>query len=156
MNTQVISFNCVLKNLAGKIISSTYNHEVINMTNNDQAMLQGLVQGLENIKPGEKRSITLSAQEAYGFYDPQKIILYPRKKLPKNLQIGASVTIVGKSGQLRTYRIIEFHSDMASLDGNHPLAGQDLVFDVEAVAVRSATREEIDEALNVVGTQLLH
>lgn len=156
MNIQVISFNCLLKNKAGKVISSTFNREVLNATGDQNAMLQGLAKGLQNLKKGEKRSIALTAEEAYGLYDPQKVILYPKKKLPPQLRPGDSVSIVGKSGKVRQYRIIQFHDDMASLDGNHPLAGQDLIFEIEALDVRDATREEIDSSVNVVAAQLLH
>lgn len=157
MGTQVITFNCLLKNKAGKFISSTFNREVLTLIEDDQgAMLSGLAKGLQNIKKGEKRTISLSAKEAYGFYDPSKVILFPRKKLPPNLRIGESITIVSKSGIHRTYRIAQFHDDMASLDGNHPLAGQDLVFEIEALDAREATRNEIEASLNMVSTQLLH
>jgi len=157
MRTQVISFNCLLKNKAGQFISSTFNREVLTLVEADQtALLAGLAKGLQNLKKGEKRSISLSAEEAYGLYDPRKIILFPRKKLPQGLRVGESVTIVGKSGVQRTYKLVQFMDDMVSLDGNHPLAGQDLVFEIEALDARDATRKEIDDSLNVVSAQLLH
>lgn len=156
MNSQIISFNCVLKNNLGRLISFTYNHDVLTATDNAEAMLLGLAQGLQNLKKGEKRKISLSAQQAYGFYDPKKIILYPTQKLPKDCRIGQAISIVSKSGTIRNYRIIQFYNDMASLDGNHPLAGQDLVFEIEALDVREATSEEIKNSSNMLGSQLLH
>lgn len=156
MSSQIISFNCVLTNTAGKLISSTYNREVLNTIEDAKAMLLGLARGLQNLKKGEKRKICLAAQDAYGFYDPQKIILYPVKKLSKDLRPGQIISIMGKSGNIRTYKVVQFHNDMVSLDGNHPLAGQDLIFDVEALEVRDATRAEVDAFQNTVGVQLLH
>ena len=156
MNTQIISFNCLLKTQLGQVISTSYNHDVLTMVDDEKAMLLGLAKNLQNIKKGEKRTISLSAQEAYGFYDPLKSILYPRRKLPKDIRSGSSVSIVGKSGKLRTYKVVELFSDMASLDENHPLAGQDLIFEIEALAVRAATKNEIAESLNMVGLQVLH
>jgi FKBP-type peptidyl-prolyl cis-trans isomerase SlyD len=157
MSSQVISFNCILKNKAGQLISSTFNREVLTASESTlPGMLSGLSKGLQNLKKGEKRSIALTAEEAYGLYDPQKVILFPRKKLPNTLKKGEMINIVGKSGVQRSYRVAELHADLASLDGNHPLAGQDLVFEIEALEARAATREEIDESANVVSTQLLH
>jgi FKBP-type peptidyl-prolyl cis-trans isomerase SlyD len=98
----------------------------------------------------------VSAEEAYGFYDPKKVILFPKKKLPQGLRIGQSVSIAGKSGTIRTYVVLQFHDDMVSLDANHPLAGQDLIFEIEALEARDATPEEIEESSNVVSSQLLH
>lgn len=153
---QVISFNCVLKNKAGQYISSTFNRDVLNSPENTDVVLHGLSKGLQNLKKGDKRSISLSATEAYGLYDPQKVIFFPKAKLPQSVRLGETVSIVGKSGTVRIYKILQFHDDMVTLDGNHPLAGQDLVFEIEALSARPATREEIDESLNVFSVQRLH
>ncbi|WP_413582106.1 FKBP-type peptidyl-prolyl cis-trans isomerase [Bdellovibrio sp. HCB288] len=156
MNAQVISFNCLLKNKTGQLISSTFNREVLTSTAQNESMLIGLSKGLQNVKSGEKRTIAVSAEEAYGFYDPKKVILYPKLKLGKNLRLGQTVSIAGKSGTIRTYTVLAYHDGMVSLDGNHPLAGQDLIFEIEALEVRDATPAEIDESANVVSTQMLH
>lgn len=156
VNPQIISFNCLLMNRAGKFISSTYNRDVLTSLNSNEGKLLGLSKGLQNLKKGEKRKISLSAAEAYGFYDPKKIILFPIQKLSKDIRLGQSVKVMGKSGLLRTYTVIQFHKNMVSLDGNHPLAGQDLIFEIEALDVRDATTEEVDCASNDLSAQLLH
>lgn len=156
MKVQVISFNCVLKNRTGKVISSTFAREVITGSTDSELMLSGLSKGLENLSKGEKRTISLKAEEAYGLYVPQKVILYPRKKLPSSLRVGQMVSIVGKSGRVRSYKVLEFHDDMASLDGNHPLAGQDLIFEIETLMAREATPDEITESSNIMSNQVLH
>lgn len=146
----------MLKNKVGQFISQTYNREVLTSTQDETAMLLGLSKGLQNLTKGEKRNISLSAEEAYGFYDPKKIILYPQNKLPTKIRAGDPVSIMGKSGTVRSYRVVQLHDGMVSLDGNHPLAGQDLIFEIEALEVREATRSEIDGAQNMVSKQLLH
>ena len=157
MRTQVISFNCILKNKVGTLISSTFNRDVLTAVDQDQtALLAGLAKGLQNLKKGEKRSIELSAEEAYGLYDPKKVVLFPRKSLPKTVKKHETVHVGGTSGVLRPYRVLELFPDYASLDGNHPLAGQDLVFEIEAIEARDATPKEIDASTNRVGTQVLH
>ncbi len=156
MGIQIISFSCLLKNRVGHLLSTTYNHEVISSLNEDDPVLAGLVRGLQNLTKGEKRSIQLRADEAYGFYDPKKVILYPRNKLVKHLKVGDLVAIKGKSGQIRHYKAVQLHDDMVSLDGNHPLAGQDLVFEIEALQVRNATPEEISQSSNKVSQVVLH
>ncbi len=156
MSFQVISFNCTLKNKMGHIISTTYNRDVITGVNPPDPTLIGLYKGLVNLKAGEKRSITVSAEEAYGLYDPKKVILFPRNKLPKNLVVGQIVNIVSKTKVVRSYKVLQFMENFASLDGNHPLAGQDLIFEIEALEARDASAEEIAESTNFVSTQLLH
>jgi len=157
MRPQIVSFNCVLKNRTGQLISTTYNHEVLTALENDQVnLLSGLSKEMQNLKKGEKRTITLKAEDAYGLYDLKKVILFPRKKISKSVVLGETVLIVGKSGLQRSYRVLELHPDFVSLDGNHPLAGQDLIFEIETLEARYATEKEIDDSANVVASQLLH
>jgi FKBP-type peptidyl-prolyl cis-trans isomerase SlyD len=158
MSIQIVSFNCILKNTAGKLISSTFNREVITAAESQGSILSGLAQGLQNLKKGEKRSLQLSAEQAYGFYDPKKVIFFPRNKIPKEktLKAGEPLIIISKTGTKRTYRIVEIHADLLTLDSNHPLAGQDLVFEIEAVDAREATAAEITDSKNVVSTQYLN
>ena len=159
MSVQIVSFNCVLKNKAGTLISSTFNREVIISVEKHDGLLNGLVNGLQDLKEGEKRSIFLEAAQAYGFYDQKKVILYPRKKLPKEITIktGNMVSIVTKSGLIRSYRIVEaYGGDMVMLDGNHPLAGQDLIFEIETLTVRDATKDEMVDSAKEITNQYLH
>lgn len=158
MSAQIICFNCVLKNKYGMLISTSVNRDVLTSLPGESGLLRGLAHGLQDLAKGEKRSIPLSAEQAYGFYDPKKVILFPRKRLPDaaNLRIGQIVSIVGKSGEIRSYKVAQVHGGMVSLDGNHPLAGQDLVFEIETLAARDATANEIFEGRNLVAVQLLH
>lgn len=156
MGVQVISFKCLLKNKAGSVISTTFNRDVISVSAEKAPLLPGLAKGLQDLKKGDRRKISLTAEEAYGLYDPKKVIFYPRNKVPKNINVGESVSIVGKSGKVRNYRMVKFHDDMVSLDGNHPLAGQDLVFEIEALDAREATQEEIADASDTNDSQLFH
>jgi FKBP-type peptidyl-prolyl cis-trans isomerase SlyD len=156
MSVQVISFNCILKNKAGQLISSTFNRDVLTGSSGTEAVLEGLARGMQDLKKGEKRFIELKAEDAYGLYLPQKVILFPRKKMPENVKLGQIISIVGKSGQVRKYRLLEYHDGMVSLDGNHPLAGQDLIFEIETLAARAATDEEIAESANMISKQNLH
>lgn len=157
MSAQVISFNCIVRNKAGQLISSTYNREVLTISDvKHSGVLSGLNKNLQNLKKGEKRIISVLAEEAYGLYDPKKIILFPRKKLPSTIRKGELINIVSKSGVLRGYHVLELRPDLASLDGNHLLAGQDLIFEIETLEARDATPKEIDASLNTVTHQLLH
>ena len=95
MHAQVVSFNCILKNKAGKLISSTFNRDVLTAIEGEEnGMLSGLTKKLQNLKKGEKRCIELLAEEAYGLYDPKKVILFPRKKLPNTIKKGEPLNIV--------------------------------------------------------------
>lgn len=156
MSVQVISFNCVLKSTTGKLISSTFNRNVMNDINGQNDVLDGLVRGLQQLKKGEKRTIKLTAEEAYGLYQPSKVILFPKKKLPKQVRVGEIISIAGKRGRIQAYQVLHLHDDMVSLDANHPLAGQDLIFEIEAIDARDATAAEIADSQTSICTQVLH
>jgi FKBP-type peptidyl-prolyl cis-trans isomerase SlyD len=157
MVPQIISFKCVLKTKIGTLISTTYNREVLTaVPDDDGGLLPGLSRELQNLKKGEKRNIELTAKDAYGLYYPNKVILYPRSQLPRETRVGETITIVSPKGRHNTYKVIEFFSNFARLDGNHPLAGQDLVFEIEALDARNATKDEIDSASNPVQKQVIH
>jgi FKBP-type peptidyl-prolyl cis-trans isomerase SlyD len=146
MKAQIVSFNCTVKNKFGKIISSTFNHDILTGGSNLEAdQLVALSKGLENLKAGEKRSISLGAAQAYGFYDPEMVLTMSRNDLPKvekdtkdKIPIALNV-----DGRKKLFRIIDMTSDTITLDGNHPLAGQDLVFEIEAISVRDAMPDEV-------------
>jgi FKBP-type peptidyl-prolyl cis-trans isomerase SlyD len=145
MSTKVISFNCTLKTKAGVVINTSLNREVV--ANSEASLsLDWLVNSLKSLKLGEKTEISLEAEKAYGVYDPSKVILFPRVKINTRANIGDTVKITGKSGTVRSYKVINNHHDMFTLDGNHPLAGVDIVFEVEALKARVATPAEMTKA----------
>ena len=136
-----------MKNRLGRVLSSSYCQEVITSSVGPGPM-RGLVKGLEDLKKGETRQIALPASEAYGFYDPELVLQFAPEDLPsrKAPRIGESLSIRDDQGQTRLYRVSEIEPGQITLDANHPLAGQDLIFEVEALAARDATPEEISGA----------
>lgn len=148
MGAQVVSFHCVLKDRMGRLISSTFNKDVITFADGYGDLLRGLADGMRNMKKGEKRRITIPAEKAYGFYDPDLVVILSRKQLARSVEIrpGEEVTARINGGDLRKFRVVEIHTDSVTLDGNHPLAGQDLTFEIEATEAREATQSEIQES----------
>ena len=148
MKVQIVSFHCVLKDKIGKIISSTFNRDVITHIENPGQALRGLAETLQNLQKGDKKSLSLSAEEAYGLYDPKLVVEVPRKTLAHSstLQIGHQVMSRAEDGDTQIFRVTKMDSNLITLDGNHPLAGQDLVFEIETIETRDATSDEIAES----------
>ena len=159
MKAQVVSFRCVLKDKLGRIISSSFNSEVLNQSNEGSASLPGLVAGLQNVKKGEKRNIFVPAEEAYGLYDPELVLKVRRRELGEgsNLEIGDEiVTESVDDGHARTFRVIETQDEFLVIDGNHPLAGQDLTCEIEVTAARDAVAEDLGEPTIIKHTEYVH
>jgi FKBP-type peptidyl-prolyl cis-trans isomerase SlyD len=147
MKPQVVSFHCILRNKFGKVLSSTFNNDVITQPGGKDPVLNGLAEGLQNLVKGEKRMISLGAEKAFGFYDPSKVIECERSELPsgKRLRKGDEVELPLENGRSMNLRVTGIHGDVLVLDGNHPLAGQDLIFEIVATDARDATAEEMRE-----------
>ncbi len=160
MVPQIVSFNCILKDNLGSVLSTTFNRDIMTASGEmiSDPVLSGLVQGLKNLKAGERRQISVPAEKAYGFYDPKKVVIFPRKKFGKDqsLNYGDTIFVMDKKQFKKMYRIIEVHGDLIVLDGNHPLAGQDLVFEIETLEARDATNEEIENSVSIISNQAYH
>lgn len=148
MKAQIVSFHCVLKDKLGRIISSSFNNDVINQPGPNANLLRGLVEGIQDVAKGEKREIYVSADQAYGYYDPELVVEVPRHELEKgsSLDIGQEVQTQSiEDGHHRTFRVIDAADDYVILDGNHPLAGQDLIFEIEITSAREAIPEDFED-----------
>jgi FKBP-type peptidyl-prolyl cis-trans isomerase SlyD len=147
MGIQIISYRCHLKNRMGRTISSTIVRDVILDPEGGDFPLKGLSKALIGIKKDEVREIFLRAQDAYGLYDPNLVItrFLDDAELEFPLEMDERVLVV-RDGVKTKMRVVEFSSDTVTLDGNHPLAGQDLVFEIHALDARNATSDEILDA----------
>ena len=144
MRVQIVSFHCVLKNKLGHFISSSFNQDVCTSppeTGSDA--IPGFIKELKKLKVGKKKKIHVPAEEAYGFYNLELTAQVPRSKVIQGafLKEGDFVNahLSEKVGH-KTYRVTAAAQNMLTLDANHPLAGQDLVFEVEL----TSSREELE------------
>ncbi|MBX3017220.1 MAG: FKBP-type peptidyl-prolyl cis-trans isomerase [Bdellovibrionaceae bacterium] len=157
MAAQIISFRCTLRSRTGQLISSSVSRDVLTDVPGQEGPLPGLARKLVDLKEGELREIIVPAQDAYGYYDPEKLITIPRHDDARApLHIGDTVSVVDRDGVAGNYRVARILGDAIELDGNHPLAGQDLAFEIEAFEVRDATAEEIEESRNTPEKTGLH
>jgi len=155
MGIQIISYSCHLKNRMGRMISSTIVRDAVLDPDNNQMPLKALSEGLRDIKKGESREIFLRANDAYGFYDPKLVITrsIEEGEFKAPLKLDEQIMVI-TDGRPTKMRVVQFSEDTITLDGNHPLAGQDLVFEIQALDAREATKDEISEALQ--GQHLVH
>jgi FKBP-type peptidyl-prolyl cis-trans isomerase SlyD len=104
---------------------------------------------MQDLKVGECRRICVAAEEAYGFYDLKKIVELSREELPPHdsVRVGDVVVMAVKDdGPSAQHRVIEIKGDSVTLDSNHPLAGQDLIFEIEATEVRDETEADNEDS----------
>lgn len=143
-NDHVVKFNYTLTNGEGQILDKSEGDPL--------AYLHGagnIIPGLENALTGkvagDKLTVTVPAAEGYGEYHAEMVQEVPRQMFQgvDNIQAGMQFQAQTDDGiQIVTVKAVE--GENIIIDANHPLAGQDLTFDVEITEVRAATAEELD------------
>lgn len=143
MSNKVISFHYTLTNSTGEQLDSSRGGEPLAFLAGVGQIIDGLEKELVAMKVGDKRRVSVKAVDAYGVRDEKKVTEVSRKQLPtQKIKVGDRFrTSKGHDAQVVT--VTKMNDTHITLDGNHPLAGQDLTFDVEITGVREATKEEL-------------
>ena len=139
---RVIMFNYSLTDTEGKVLDSSSEGPMAFLTGLGQ-IIPKLEEELLGMLIGQKKVVKLTAEEAYGNVDPKMTMEVPKADLAHiELEVGAFLQLnLGQT--IKVVRVTAINNDTVTLDGNHPLAGQALVFDVEMVNSRPATSEEV-------------
>lgn len=106
-------------------------------------MIKGFNDAVIGMKAGQTKSFTIPAADAYGEYNPEALTTAPKEAFPPNFnfQVGAEVQGTTPTGQPFLAKITALEDDNVTLDVNHPLAGQDLTFEVELVEIEQTNDE---------------
>lgn len=145
MKQKVVSFHYTLKDKAGTVLDSSSGDDPLSYLEGVGQIIPGLERQLQGAKVGDKKSVQVSAAEAYGEHDKDLIVEVPRNVIPKSdVQVGDQFHAQGEDGEPRVVVVTAVGDKTVTVDGNHPLSGQDLHFDVEITEVRDATEEEIE------------
>jgi FKBP-type peptidyl-prolyl cis-trans isomerase SlyD len=153
MKAQIVSFHCVLKDKLGRVLGTSANFDVLTYDPNQVAQLKGLTEGLQDIQSGEKRKIFVPAEDAYGFYDLKRVVQVPLEDFNQPPKLGQTIHVPDVA---TPYRVTEIKNEIVTLDGNHPLAGQDLIFEVEAIDARPALAEDLTGSDRSANNPLFH
>jgi FKBP-type peptidyl-prolyl cis-trans isomerase SlyD len=99
---------------------------------------------------GDRVTLQLEPEDAFGDYDPELVMLSPVDELSEDIAVGMRVEATGPDGEDQClFTVTDIAEGMAVLDGNHPLAGMALRFDIRVLEVRQATADELAEAETV-------
>lgn len=142
---KVVSIHYTLTNDAGKVLDSSSGREPLAYLHGNGNLIPGLEKALEGKEAGDKLNVKVPAAEGYGTHDPGLIQDVPRRAFRgiNNIQVGMQFQAESSQGP-RTVTVTRLSGDMVTVDGNHPLAGEDLNFAVEVTQVRDASQEELD------------
>lgn len=140
----VVLIHYTLTDDTGKTIDSSAGAEPLAYLHGKGNLIPGLERALEGKQAGDAISVKVSPAEAYGEYDKELVQSLPRDVLKgiENVHVGMQLQAQSDQGA-RAVTVTAVGEDTVTIDGNHPLAGQNLNFDVKVTDVRAATDEEL-------------
>lgn len=141
----VVSIDYTLKNDAGEVVDTSEGRAPLDYLHGHGNIIPGLENALTGRKIGDSLKVTIPPAEGYGEVDKSLLHVIPRRRFPpgQDLEPGMMFQARLDDGPQRVYRIDEVGAEEVRVDGNHPLAGQNLNFEVAVKEVRAATATEI-------------
>jgi FKBP-type peptidyl-prolyl cis-trans isomerase SlyD len=142
---QVVSIHYTLRNDAGDVLDSSAAGEPLTYLHGHGNLIPGLERELAGKNTGDKLSVKIAPADAYGEYDKALVQRVPRRALKgvPDVRVGMRLQAQTEHGP-RAVTVTQLTGDLVTLDGNHPLAGQNLNFEVEVGEVRAASAEELE------------
>ncbi len=139
-----VSIHYRLKDSNGEVIEDSFSAEPMHYLHGTQSMIPGLEAELEGKSAGDKIDVVVDAKDAYGEHNKALTQEVPVSAFGDIEDITPGMRFIAETdnGELPV-RVTEVKDETVIVDGNHPLAGQDLSFHVEVVAVREATEKEL-------------
>lgn len=140
---RVFAFNYVLKGPDGKVLDASEKNQPLPFLEGAGQIIPALEEQIKGMKEGDKKVVKLAAKDAYGENDPKMLMDVPKEELAHlKLDIGAFLQLQLQD-DVKVVRVSKISDTHVTLDGNHPLAGQMLEFDVELALIREATKDEL-------------
>lgn len=127
---------------SGETFDSSEGREPLEFTVGSGQVIKGFDEGVIGMKPGEKKTVDIPVTDAYGEKNEDMIIEFPKDQFPADMnpEEGQQLMMSDGSGQSFPVLVKEVRETSVLLDANHPLSGQDLIFDIELVEIVPTSR----------------
>ena len=121
----------------GTVFDTSIGHDPMQFTIGQRQLLPGFEQSVIGMEPGEGKTVKIPAHQAYGLHETGKVIEVDRDRIPSGFPLKIGLRLQGSpaGGRAVDFTIIGLTDTKVTLDGNHPLAGKDLTFDIELLEV---------------------
>ncbi len=141
---KVIAIHYELKNAGGEVLDSSEGGEPLEYLHGAENIVPGLEKQLGGKAVGDKLQVVVAPEDGYGERDDRGVFEVPKSEFPEDaeIEVGMQIAIQDDSGHVFPVMITAVGDDKVTLDVNHPLAGEELHFDVSVESVRDATDEE--------------
>lgn len=121
----------------GSVFDSSLEREPLKFSIGGQQVIPGFEQAVIGMNPGDSKTETIVCDQAYGPRHEDMVVTVLREQIPSDfdLEVGQQLQIRNPEGQVIPVMVSEIIEDQVTLDGNHPLAGEDLTFEIELVSI---------------------
>jgi peptidylprolyl isomerase len=121
----------------GTVFDSSRGREPLSFTLGGGQVIPGFEEAVMGLSPGESRTTTIPSDQAYGEHQPDLVFAVDRDQLPPGMspEVGEQYQMRQGDGQVMVVTVQEVEPGHVTFDANHPLAGQDLTFDLELVSI---------------------
>jgi len=121
----------------GDTFDSSEGREPLEFTVGEGQVIKGFDEGVKGMKVGDKKTIEIPVGDAYGEKNKEMLIEFPMSQFPPDMKPEQGMQLMMNNGAGQSFPVVvaEVKDDSVILDANHPLAGQDLTFDLELVEI---------------------
>ncbi len=122
----------------GQVFDSSLEREPLEVKLGEGSLIPGFENGLIDMGVNEKKTITIPKEEAYGEVRKELFQTIKNEELPEEIkpEVGMGLVATGPDGAQQQLRVAEVNDDHIVIDANHPLAGQDLTFELEVIEIK--------------------
>ena len=122
----------------GTLFDSSAEREPLEFEIGSGMVIKGFDEGVTGMSVGDKKTVHIPASEAYGDMNPEHMAVFNKAEIPSDIpyEVGMQLNMhQDGSGQVMPVTVVEVTDTTITLDANHPLAGKDLIFDLELVSI---------------------
>ena len=122
---------------SGEVFDSSLERKPLKFTLGKGQLIPGFERAIMGLSVGEKVKANIPSKEAYGEHNSEMVLRVPNNQLPSELdaQVGMQLQLNQPDGQVIPVQITQVKVEMVTIDANHPLAGEDLNFDIEIIEI---------------------
>lgn len=135
-NGKVVSVHYVGKFTDGEVFDSSEGREPLQFQVGSGQLIPGFESAIIGKVVGDKVTANIAPEEGYGLVREDLIVSVPLDKMPGEVEVGQALEAQGDNGQSAQVFVKEVNEDSVVIDGNHPLAGKDLVFEIEVIEIQ--------------------
>lgn len=132
-----VKVHYTLKDIKGDVVESSVNSIPIEFTIGEGKVITGFEKNIIGMEPNDRKTVTIPPEDAYGLREEKKVFEYDKKNAPGDFepQIGQSIQMHRPDGKSFVVTVLSRTDKGFMMDANHPLAGKELIFDLELVEI---------------------